>query len=172
MASCYFASIIRYNVIHVIKKFYSVINSKESKCDINTLHYIPQSPIHCSKGNLKCILKCTKYLGKQANSYMFETNFSSIEHQYKKLGDAFNKKRGKNKYTCSMFNKEWLASSKQLKLCSRDIIFPIKQEDICDYNPQCFMSIGLMLDDIIMNLFTYITKQTTDSVRKDLFSKI
>ena len=71
-----------------------------------------------------------------------------------------------------MFDKEFLASSKQLKVCPRDIIFPIKQEDICDYNPQCFMSSGLILDDIIMNLFIDITKQTTDSVKKDLFSKI
>ena len=85
---------------------------------------------------------------------MFETNCSSIEHQYKKLGDGFNKKRGKNKYTCPMFDNEFLASSKQLKLCPRDIIFPIKQEDICDYNPWCFMSSGLILDNIIMNSVT------------------
>ena len=71
-----------------------------------------------------------------------------------------------------MFDNEFLASSKQLKVCPRDIIFPIKQEDICDYNPRYFMSSGLKLDDIIMNLFTDIKKQTTDSVKKDLFSKI
>ena len=34
------------------------------------------------------------------------------------------------------------------------------------------MSSGLMLDDIIMNLLSYITEQTTDSTKKDLFSKI
>ena len=38
--------------------------------------------------------------------------------------------------------------------------------------PRCFMSGGLMLDDIIINLFSDITKQTTGSVKKDLFSKI
>ena len=103
---------------------------------------------------------------------MFETNCSSIEHRYNKLGDGFNKKRGENKHTCPMFNKILLASSKQIKLCPRNIIFPIKQEDICTYKPQCFMSNGLMLDDINMNLFTDFTKQTTDSVKKDLFSKI
>ena len=53
-----------------------------------------------------------------------------------------------------------------------DIIFSIKQEDICDYNPWCFMSSGLMLDKIIMNLFIDIKKKRTDSVKKDLFSKI
>ena len=71
-----------------------------------------------------------------------------------------------------MFDNEFLASSKQIKLCPRDFIFPIKQEDICDYNTQCFMSSGLMLDDIITNLFTDITKQTMGSAKKDLFSKI
>ena len=103
---------------------------------------------------------------------MFETNCSSVEHQYKKLGDSFNKKRGKNKYTCPIFDNKLLASSKQLKLCSIDIILPIKQEDVFNYNPRCFMSSGLMLDDIIINLFTDSTKQTTDSVQKHLFTKI
>ena len=71
-----------------------------------------------------------------------------------------------------MFDKKFLASSKQIELCPRDYIFPIKQEDICDYNPWCFMSSGLMLDDIIMNLFTDYTVQTTGSLKKDLISKI
>ena len=53
-------------------------------------------------------------------------------------GDDFTKKRGKNKCTCPMFDDEFLAASKQLKLFSRYFIFPIKQEDICYYNPQCF----------------------------------
>ena len=51
--------------------------------------YIYQSPIDCSKGNLKCVLKCTKLPGKQANGYMFDTNGSSIEQRYKKLGYGF-----------------------------------------------------------------------------------
>ena len=71
-----------------------------------------------------------------------------------------------------MFDQLLLASSKKLKLCPIYIIFPFKQENICDYNPRCFMSSGLILDDIIMNLFTDITKQKTYSVKKHLFSKI
>ena len=34
----------------------------------------------------------------------------------------------------------------------QQIIYPLKQKDICDYNPRCLMSSGLMLDDIKMNL--------------------
>ena len=45
---------------------------------------------------------------------MFKTNFSPIEHQYKKIGDGFNKKRGKKEYKFPMFDNELLASSKQL----------------------------------------------------------
>ena len=71
-----------------------------------------------------------------------------------------------------MFDKEFLASSKQLKRCPRDYIFPIKQEDICDYNPLCFIPSGLMFDNIIMNLFIDSTEQITDLVQKHLFSKI
>ena len=71
-----------------------------------------------------------------------------------------------------MFDNEFLESSKQIKLCTRCYIFTIKQKDICDYNPLCFMSGVLMLDNIIMNLFTYSTEQTTDSYQMHLFSKI
>ena len=58
-----------------------------------------------------------------------------------------------------MFENEFLASSKQFKPGPTYIIFPIKQEEICDYNPHCFISIGLMLDYIIMNLFSGTTEQ-------------
>ena len=52
------------NVINVIKKNYSIINFKESKFDLYNMYYISQSPIHCSKGKLKCVLKCTKFTEK------------------------------------------------------------------------------------------------------------
>ena len=117
------------------------------------MDYISQSPIRYSKGNLKCVINCTKFPVKQANVYMFKTIFSSTEHRYKKLGGGFNIKRGENNYTRPMFDKKFLASSKQIKLCPRYCIFPIKQGYLCYYNSWCFMSSGLMLDNIIMNLF-------------------
>ena len=49
------------NVIHVIKKINSIINYKESKCDLYTMEYISQSPIRCSKVNLKYVLNCTNF---------------------------------------------------------------------------------------------------------------
>ena len=58
-----------------------------------------------------------------------------------------------------MFDNELLASSKQLKLLPRDFIFTIKQKDICDYNTWCFMFIGLIIDYIIINLFSDMTQK-------------
>ena len=121
------------------------------------MDYIYQSPINCPKGNLKCVLKCTKFSEKKANGYMFKTNCSSIEHRYKKLDACFNKKRGKNKCTCPIFDNKFLYSSKQLRLGPIYFIFPIKYEYICDYHTRYFMSSRLILDNLIMNLFSDIT---------------
>ena len=80
-------------------------------------------------------------------------------------------KKGNNKFTLPIFDNEFLSSSKQLKIGRRDFIFPIKHEGICNYNPRCFMSSGLMLDDIIMNLFSDTTKQKMNSVKRIYFPK-
>ena len=88
-----------------------------------------------------------------------------------KLGDGLLRKRGKNKHTCPIFDNDFLASSNQIKLKSTDYIFPIKQDDICDYNPLCFMSSGMMLDDIIMNIFTQSTKKSTAAHQEHFFSR-
>ena len=71
-----------------------------------------------------------------------------------------------------MFDNDLLTSLNQLKLCIKDYIFPIKQDDICDYNPLCFMSSGLMLDDTMMNIFTETTKKSTKPYQKLFFSRI
>ena len=102
---------------------------------------------------------------------IFETNCSSIEQRFKKLGDDLLSKIGKNKHTFPIFDNDSLASSNQIKLKSTDHIFPIKRDDICDYNPLCFMSSGMMLDDIIMNIFTQSTKNTNKAKQEQFFSR-
>ena len=76
------------------------------------MDYISQSLTHFSKGNIECVLKCTKLLQKQAHGYMFQTNCSSIKQRYMTLGYFF-KKRGNNKHTCPIFDNEFLVSSKK-----------------------------------------------------------
>ena len=61
------------SVSHIIKNIYSIISFKESKCDLYTIEYISHSPIHCSKGNIKFVLKFTKFPEKP-HGYMLKTN--------------------------------------------------------------------------------------------------
>ena len=87
------------------------------------MDYISQSLTHCSKGNLQCVLRCTKFPNKQNNGLFFQTNCSSIKERYMKLGDGLQRKKGKNKHTRPMFNNYFLASSNQMKLCTIYYIF-------------------------------------------------
>ena len=50
------------------------------------------------------------------------------------------------------FVDELLSPSKNIILNGHSIIYPLKQKYICDYNIRCFMSRGLVFDDIIMNM--------------------
>ena len=78
-------------------------------------------------------------------------------------------KTGKNKHKSLKIDNDLLSSSNQIKLKSTDCIFSIKQDDICDYNPLCFMSSGMMLDVIIMDIFTHSKKNTTEAHHEHLF---
>ena len=102
------------------------------------MDYISQMLTHCSKVNLDCVHQCIKIHQKQTNGLISETNCSSIRQRFKKLVDGLLRKRGKNKHTCPLFDNDFLASSNQMKLKSTDYIFPIKQDEICDYNPLFF----------------------------------
>ena len=99
---------------------------------------------------------------------------SSIQTAHLLNNDTWNleiifEKRGKNKHTCLIFDNDFLASSKQMKLCTTEYIFPIKHGYICNYNLLCFMSIGLMLDNTIMNIFSENTKKSMKSHQNHFF---
>ena len=119
----------------VIRNIYQLINVNEFGCDLYTMDYISQMLTHCSKCNIDCVHQCIKIHQKETNVLISETNCSSIRQRSKKLGYGLLSKRGKNKHTCPIFDNDFLASSNQMKLKSTDYIFPVKQDDICDYNP-------------------------------------
>ena len=119
---------------------------------------------------LNVFISASKYVGEK-NGIISKTNCSSIEQRFKKLGDGLLSKIGNNKHTFPLFDNDFLASSNQIKLKSTDYIFPIKQDDMCDYNPLCFISSVMMLDNINMNIFTQSTKNTTEADQEHLFSR-
>ena len=50
------------------------------------------------------------------------------------------------------FGNEFLPPSRNISLTECHIIYPLKQKHLCDYDPRCIMSSGLMFDDIIMDI--------------------
>ena len=60
---------------------------------------------------------------------------------------------------------ELLPPSKNITLKNDHIIYPMKQKDLCYYDPRCIIPSGLMFDDIIMGtikkkLFPHPTAET------------
>ena len=49
-----------------------------------------------------------------------------------------------------ILDNEFLSS---LNMSEKELVFPIKQYDICYYNPRYFISIGFMFDYIIMDIY-------------------
>ena len=128
----------------------------------------PKCPTIVQKMILNVFIGASKST-KKINCLIFKTNCSSIEQRFKKLGDGLLKQIGKNKHKFPIFDNDFLSSSNQIKLKTTDCIFSIKQDDICDYNPLFLMSIGMMLDDIIMNIFTQSTKNTNKANQEHFF---
>ena len=104
------------------------------------MDYISQMSKHCSKGNLKCVHQCINLHKKEINCVIFQTNCYSIKEIFKKLGDGMQKKFGRNKHKFPRFDNDFLSSLNKIHFKQTDCIFQIKQDDICDYNPMCFMS--------------------------------
>ena len=110
----------RENVSNVISNIYQLINADDVGCDICTMEYISQMFTHSSKGNLECVHQCITIHWNKTNGLIFETNCSSIDQIFKKLGDGLLSKIGKNKHTFPIFDNDLLSSSNQIKLKSTD----------------------------------------------------
>ena len=62
---------------------------------------------------------------------------------------------------------------KKITLKSNHFIFPRKNKDICDYDPRCIMSSGLMFDDIIMDNIKRIVSSHNHTAEHDcVFTQI
>ena len=122
------------------------------------MEYVSESPNHCSKGVLQYVQNYTNIHGNKGFGHMFEKNCLSLHHQFRRIVACYNKQKGKKKLTFPIFDNKLLSSSKNWKLALNIVFFQIKHEDMCDYNPQCFMSGGLILDDIIVNIFSETTE--------------
>ena len=80
------------------------------------MEYISESSYHFSKSLLQCVQYFTNIPGNKGIVYMFETNYSSLCRQFKKIVACYNKQRGGGGLTFPIFYNELLSSSKQLKI--------------------------------------------------------
>ena len=79
---------------------------------------------------------------------MFKFNCPSINERRNKL-EVYLQSRKKKSNTFSPLQKDFLPPPKKITLKKNNTMFPMKNKDLCDHDPRCIISCGLMCDDII-----------------------
>ena len=85
-------------------------------------------------------------------AYGFKSHHTSINERFSELEGCLHSSRKNKIKTFTPFGTEFLPQSKNISFTDFPIMYPLKKKDIYDYDPRCIMSIGLMFDDIIMNI--------------------
>ena len=85
-------------------------------------------------------------------AYGFKSPCKSFNERFSELEDFLQYKQKNQRNIFPPFGNGLLPPSRNITLKVLHIIYPLKQKDICDYNPRCLMSILLMFDYIIMNI--------------------
>ena len=151
-----------YKTIQIIGSLIDLINRKSTLYD----------PEFCFQDNDGCSLKSSHIIGefmpmKQQHYFLygFKSQCTYINERLSKLEVCLHSRRKNKSKTCPPLGNEFLPTSKNITLKNDHIIYPMKQKDLCDYDPRCIMSSGLMFDDIIMgiirkNKFPHPTAET------------
>ena len=84
--------------------------------------------------------------------YGFKSQCTSINERLFKLGDCLQSIQSNQRNIFPPFGNEFLPPSRNISLKGCPIIYPLKQKDLCDYNPRCLISSDLMFNDIIINI--------------------
>ena len=118
--------------IQIIESQIDLINRKTDLYD----------PKFCSQDNDGCSQKSSHIIGKFMP--MKKQNYiqSRFKSQCTTINERFSKLLG-----CGILI---FTSIKNITLKKDHIIYPMKNKDLCDYDPRCIMSSSLMFDDIIM----------------------
>ena len=99
-----------------------------------------------------------------------------MNERFSKLQGCLQSRRVKKKMMFPPFGNEILSPSINIILKFHPIIYLLKQKEIVDYNPKCFMSSGLMFDDIFINIISNKAlkyhHKGVDSLFKNIANKI
>ena len=112
-----------------------------------------------SQDNDGCSLKSSHIIGefvpmKKRHDFIygFKSQCTYINERFSKLEGCLHSIRKNKSKTFPPLGNEFLPPSKNITLTNDRIICPMKQTDLCDYDPRSIMSSGLMFDDIIMGI--------------------
>ena len=84
--------------------------------------------------------------------YGFKSQCTSTNEQLSKFEGCLNSIRKNKSKTFTPIGNEFLPTSKNIKLTNYHIMYRMKHKDICDNDPRCIMSSGLMFHEIIMDI--------------------
>ena len=87
-------------------------------------------------------------------AYGFKSHCTSITERLSKLEDCLWYRRKKQRNIFPPFVNELLPPLINISLKGLPILYPLKQNYLCDYNRRCLKSIGLMFDGIIINILS------------------
>ena len=140
------------NVDMTIQRIESRIDLINRGTDLYDPQYFPQY-------NEDCSLKYSHIIGsfvpmKEPHDFMYgiKSQCTFIKELFSKLeGCLHSRRRNMSKKFTSLGN-AFLTPSKNITLTDYHIMYPMKQRDICDYDPRFIMSSVLIFYDIIMGI--------------------
>ena len=160
------------NVISVIKNIYSILNYK--KFHLWYIHYGLHFIVKISLFNIPYWL----FSNMQQNSWK-KRHWLYVQHELfihwtytRKTYCLFNKPKEGENFMFPYFDNEFLFSLKIFKIDVKHCVFPNKQNDMCYYNFQCFISVGLIIDGIIMIFFMHTAEKNVNKVNNLISYKI
>ena len=129
------------------------IQEIESRIDLKNKTADLYDPQFCYPDNYGCSQNIGGFVSmKKQNRIQLVFNYqcTSIKERISKLELHLHSRKIKSK-TFSPLQNVFLPPSKNITLKKNHFILPMKNKDICDYDPRCIMPSGLMVNDIIMN---------------------
>ena len=136
------------NVDDTIKIIESQIDLINRTTDLYDHKYCSPESEGCSQQSYLNIGEFVLMKKQNFNQSGFNYQCTSINERIYKLEVYLHSRKNKSK-TFSPLQNEFLPPSKKITLKINHFIFPMKNKDICDYDPICIMSSGFMFDDIV-----------------------
>ena len=152
-------------------QFGQTVQRIESRIDLINRRTDLYNPKYFSQDNEGCSLKYSHIIGefvpmKEPHDFMYglKSQCTYINVRFSKLEGCLHSIRKNKSKTFPPLGNEFLPQSKNITLKNYHIMYPMKQKDLCDYDPRCIRSIGLIFDDIIVgiirnNEFPHHTKE-------------